>query len=152
MVGGKNIAKNRIMIKAANILAERYDLKYYLKLHPNYKEDYFRNTVNEHYIGNTKKGIDTLEYTNMVEFTIVGSTSFFVEMVYCYHDILRYSSQLPSDKYRDIYIGSTFNNAQDVVESYERLNVECKSRLFEYLCGSTNTRECYNIFFSKFNE
>ena len=144
--------ENYEMIKAANILAERYNLKYYLKLHPNYKEDYFRNTVNEHYIGNTKKGIDTLEYTNMVEFTIVGSTSFFVEMVYCYHDILRYSSQLPSDKYRDIYIGSTFNNAQDVIESYERLNVECKSRLFEYLCESTNTRECYKIFFSKFNE
>ena len=52
--------ENYEMIKAANILAERYDLKYYLKLHPNYKEDYFRNTVNEHYIGNTKKGIDNI--------------------------------------------------------------------------------------------
>lgn len=115
--------ENYEMIKAANILSKAIGYKYYLKLHPNYKEDFFDHIVNKnYYIGNIEKGIDTLAYTNMVEFSIVGSTSFFAEMVYFYHDTIRYSSHLPSDKYQPIKVGSVFSNADDIVSAYSSLN------------------------------
>lgn len=143
--------ENVEMIKAANILASRYNLRYYLKLHPNYKEDYFKDRVDAaYYIGNVEKGIDTLKYCNMVDFTIVGSTSFYVEMVYCYHDIIRYSSKLPSDKYRDIEDVCVFGNASEIVLSYQNLNKRNKDNLFEYLCHSNDTFSSYKEFFDKF--
>lgn len=143
--------ENIEMIKAANILASKYNYRYYLKLHPNYKEDYFKDSVDAaYYIGNVKKGIDTLEYCNMVDFTIVGSTSFYVEMVYCYHDIIRYSSKLPSDKYKDIEDGCVFGNASEIVLSYQNLDKRDKSFLFEYLCHSCDTFNSYKEFFDKF--
>lgn len=139
------------MIKAANILAKHLGMKYVLKLHPNYKEDYFINQVDKDlYIGNVTKGIDTLSYTNSVEFTIVGSTSVFVEMVYFYHDILRYSTQLPSDKYRDIKDGSVFHSKDEIIACHASLNDDSKAKLFDYLCESTYTGELHKKFFSQF--
>lgn len=143
--------ENIEMIKAANILASKYNLRYYLKLHPNYKEDYFKDKVDaDYYIGNVEKGIDTLEYCNMVDFTIVGSTSFYVEMVYCYHDILKYSSLLPSDKYRDIFEGNIFHNSDEIINSFQNLSSISKEKLFDYLCGTSNTYKQYKEFFEKF--
>ena len=143
--------ENIEMIKAANILASKYNLKYYLKLHPNYKEYYFKHKVDaSYYIGNVEKGIDTLKYCNMVDFTIVGSTSFYVEMVYCYHDIIRYSSKQPSDKYRDIEDVCVFGHTSEIVLSYQNLNKRNKDNLFEYLCHSNDTFSSYKEFFDKF--
>lgn len=136
--------ENLEMIKAANMLAKHLGMKYVLKLHPNYKEDYFINLVDkDSYAGNVKRGIDTLSYTNTVEFTIVGSTSVFVEMVYFYHDILRYSTQLPSDKYRDINIGNIFNKADAIIDCYCQINMSYKDQLFRYLCETNDTYSKY---------
>ena len=143
--------ENLEMIKAANILASKYGYKYFLKLHPNYREDYFGNDIKKEYcLGNTKNGIDTLMYVNMVDFTIVGSTSFFVEMVYTYHDILRYSTQLPSDKYKDIMEGSIFHKSDEIIDCYNNLNDKEKSKLFDYLCETEDTYSLYHDFFIQY--
>jgi hypothetical protein len=143
--------ENVEMINAANLLASKLGFKYYLKLHPNYKEDYFETIVDKRfYIGNITKGIDTLQYVNMVDFTIVGSTSFFVEMVYLYHDILRFSTQLPSDKYKDITIGCVFHRQGEVLDCYNNFNEEDKVKLFSYLCESEDTFSLYKKFFERF--
>lgn len=143
--------ENIEMIKAANILAEHFDLKYVLKLHPNYKENYFQKYVRlDYYIGNVKKGIDMLAYANSVDFSIVGSSSVFVEMVYLYHDILRYSTKLPSDKFSNINTGCIFHSKEQIIECFEKLNEECKELVFDYLCETTNTFESYRNFFSKY--
>lgn len=143
--------ENYEMIKAANILSQKANLKYYLKLHPNYKENYFENViVADYYLGNIAKGIDTLEYTNMVDFSIVGSSSVFVEMIYMYHDILRYSSLLPSDKFSNIKLGSVFHSASDIESCYKSMDEESKSKLFDLLCETENTYQTYHNFFIQF--
>ncbi len=143
--------ENVEMIKAANILAKHLGMKYVLKLHPNYKEDYFEGLIDrKYYMGNVAKGIDTMQYTNSVDFTIVGSTSVFAEMVYFYHDILRYSTMLPSDKYRDIKQGSVFLSKEQIIDCHASLREDSKSELFDYLCESTDTGNLYKSFFSKF--
>ena len=87
----------------------------------------------------------------MVEFTIVGSTSFFVEMVYTYHDILRYSTQLPSDKYKDITNGSVFHDKENIIDCYKNLCEKEKASLFDYLCESEDTFSLYYNFFKQFS-
>ena len=145
--------ENHDLIRAANILAAKYKLRYYLKLHPVYDESYFDNEIEKKYfVGNVKKGIDTLEYANMVDFSLIGSTSVFSELVYTYHDILRYSTLLPSDKYRDVKIGCVFHQPDEVVQCYNMLNEDFKSQLFDLLCGPENTKEAYSRFFCKFIE
>ena len=143
--------ENYEMIKAANILSNKTNLKYYLKLHPNYKEDYFNDViVADYYLGNIAKGIDTLDYTNMVDFSIVGSSSVYVEMIYMYHDILRYSSLLPSDKFGNIKKGSVFHSAAEIETCYKSMKEESKSELFDLLCETENTYQAYHDFFLQF--
>lgn len=144
--------ENVEMIKAANLLAERIGYKYYLKLHPNYKDDYFKEIIEDSvYIGNVQKGIDIYDYTNMVEFSIVGSSSVFVEMVYFDHDILRYSSGLPSDKYSTVHIGSTFSKKEEIESCYKKLQGQSNRDLFAYLCHSYDTGRCYRNFFMRYS-
>ncbi len=142
--------ENIEMIKAANILSEKYNLTYYLKLHPHYKEDYFINYINSKCVGNIQKGIDTLIYCNMVDFSIVGSSSFYAEMVYFYHDVLKYSSGLPSDKYYGLSNDCSFSNAEQICEVYDNMAESNKQALFDYLCVTDQTESLYRAFFNKF--
>lgn len=129
------------MIEAANILAKERNLKYYLKLHPNYAEDYFERIVDDnYYIGSIRKGIPMIEYANMVDFTIVGSSSVFIEMIYLNHNVIRYSSKEINDKFRDIKLGSIFTKVGDILEVYDKGFDEVANReLFDYLCF---TKDC----------
>ena len=55
------IDENIVLINAANSLSRAKGLKYYLKLHPNYKEDFFKDIVDQsYYLGNIKKGINMM--------------------------------------------------------------------------------------------
>jgi hypothetical protein len=144
-------SENMEMIKAANLLSNMTGMKYYLKLHPNYQENYFDSIVDKkYYIGNIKKGIGIIEYVNMVDFSIVGSSSIFVEMVYTKHDILRYSSQKPSDKYKDVSYGSVFYKAEEVLDCYKKLNTKDKDDLFVFLCETNNVKQKYKEFFMRY--
>lgn len=142
--------ENIELIRAANILAKSEHKKYYLKLHPNYVDDYFDYLVDKEYcLGCITKGIDVLEYANSVEFSIIGSTSMYVELIYFKHPVIRYSSGLPSDKYRDLKFGKSFSCANEIIDVYSTQDYET-SELFGYLCHSYKTDYHYSSFFNKF--
>lgn len=143
---------NIVLIKSANKLAKELGYQYYLKLHPNYSEDYFTSYVdNKYYIGNIKKGIPILEYANMCMFSLVSSSSVFCELVYVKQDVLRYSTGDLSDKFRDVPYGLTFSNIDDVIESYKQgFDQKEKEMLFNYLCGTENVTDSYKNFFKRF--
>lgn len=129
--------ENIELIKSANQLAQSIGYHFYLKLHPNYIESYFDNYVNkEYFLGIIPKGISMLEYANKVEFSIIGSSSVFVEMIFLRHEVLRLSDQDITDKYRNVNIGKIFHNADEIREVYhrEKLN-KYNNELFDYLCS-----------------
>lgn len=143
--------ENEVLVKAANLISEKYNLKYYLKLHPQYSESYFSNLVNSHYIGNIKKGINMKDYANIVDFSIVGSSSVFVELVYIGHDIYRYSSGAVDDKYRSVMIGKYFSNLNELdVLFKERREDRSTDALFDYLCTIEDVASSYRSFFERF--
>lgn len=147
-------AESLKMIEAANLLAEKRHLKYYLKLHPNYEEHYFDDKVNKtYYLGNIKKGIPMLEYANMVDFTIVGSSSVFIEMLYLRHNVIRYSTKSISDKFKDINLGSVYSKVDDVVDVYDKgFNKEEDEKLFEYLCYTKDCTKEYQRIIKKLSD
>lgn len=142
---------NLDMIEAANYLARVTDKKYYLKLHPNYDNQAFMNNIDKQYcLGIVEKGLDLLQYANMVDFSIVGSTSVYVELVYLYHDIIRYSTGLPSDKYLSVSLGNVFHDPSEIISCYQKMSSGDKDTLFDYLCESEETDMLYKSFFEKF--
>ena len=137
--------ENIILIESANKLATKTGMSFYLKLHPNYSETYFDNLVDKKfYKGTSKKGIPMLEYANSVEFSIVGASTVFVELVYLGHPVLRYSSGEIVDKWRDIKVGNSFNRTEGVLEAFDKMrNAPEEKELFDYLCTVENVRASY---------
>lgn len=143
--------ENEVLIKAANMISAKTGLKYYLKLHPNYPEDAFKLQVNDYYIGNVKKGIPMLEYTNIVDFSLIGSSSVFTELVFINHDVYRYSSGLPNDKYEPVKKGKYFTSVEDLEQKFEELyKLPVSSELFDYLCSVSDVTESYKHFFQQY--
>lgn len=143
--------ENLKLIEAANNLSEKYGISYYLKLHPFYKEEYFSSQVNNHYKGNIKKGISMLDYANQVDFTLIGSTSVFVELIYVGHDIYRFSSGEANDKYKNVKIGKIFNSPDNLIDVFEKeRNNDYTDQLFDYLCTVSDVTTAYKNFFEKF--
>lgn len=137
--------ENKILIESANKLASKTGMSFYLKLHPNYSETYFDDVVDKkYYRGIIKKGIPMLDYANTVEFSIVGASTVFVELVYLGHPVLRYSSGEIVDKWRDIKVGYCFDSPDGVTVVYEKMkNATEEKELFDYLCSVENVRDSY---------
>lgn len=143
--------ENLALIEAANILAKAKGIKYYLKLHPNYIDTHFSKYIEPTlYIGNIAKGIPILEYANMVDFSIVGSSSVFAELVYIQHDVIRYSSGDIKDKYRDIHLGRYFTNPQEIIEVYSSVEETNNKELFDYICSVKDVTASYKSFLMPF--
>lgn len=142
--------ENIALINAANTLANKTGLNFVLKLHPNYDEHYFDDLVSrEFYKGCVEKGISMYDYANMVDFSIVGSSSVFVELIYLYHNIIRYSSGRNDDKFRDIKIGSYFSKPDQIVDVFAKgFDSEEKEKLFYYMCSVKNIYKSYLNFFN----
>lgn len=139
---------NISLIQAANYLAKEKNLKYYLKLHPSYSDDYFANLIDsDYYIGNIKKGIEILDYANMCDFSIASSSSVFCELVYVGHRVLRFSSLKVDDKFRDVPYGATFNTPGNIVKCFDNgFKEEDEDKLFSYLCGVRDATQEYSNF------
>lgn len=144
--------ENLILIQAANILARERNLKYFLKLHPNYAENFFDNMADsKYYVGNIQKGIPMMEYASMVDFSIIGGSSVFVELIYMGHDTIRFSNNDVKDKFRDIKIGKIFHHPDEIVAVYdEHKGKDFTNELFDYLCSVDDVTAAYKKFLSKF--
>lgn len=143
--------ENKVLIKAANLLSSRYNLKYYLKLHPNYQPNVYDSLVNDRCIGLIKKGISMMEYANIVDFSLVGSSSVFTELVFIGHGVFRYSSGKANDKYNEVKVGNYFNSPDQLLNLYAS-NSATKDLdvLFDYLCTVSDTTSSYKKFLSRF--
>ncbi len=146
--------ENLKLIECANRIAELKGMGYYLKLHPNYYEHYFDDKVSkEFYKGNIKKGIPISDYANMVDFSLVGSSSVYLELVYIRHDVIRYSTGGVTDKFKDVKIGKVLHSPQEVESLFGKDHEPSENGLddlFDYLCGYKDVAREYKRFFSKY--
>ena len=141
--------ENKKLIAAANILSEGINYNFCLKLHPLVKEDYFKDLVNDNCTGIVPRETSMSEYASLVEFSLCGSSSVFVELVFRNHETIRYSCKDIKDKFRDIDIDKQFSKPEGVLEAYN--SKACSnSDLFDFLCTIKNVDYEYSKFFESF--
>lgn len=94
---------NKDLIKYANSISEIYDLKYKVKYHPNSKQnEVLRVTDPSYYIGNFDSYLQIEAYKDQVDFTLIGASSVFIELVIMQHPTFRLTSFDKYDKYLEI--------------------------------------------------
>ena len=154
VIGHPMYAKENLeLIRSANLLAKERNLKFYLKLHPNYAENFFDNVVDSaYYLGNIPKGIPMVDYANGVDFSLVGSSSVFAELVFLRHDVIRYSNYDIKDKFRDVKIGKIYHTVEEIVAVYDRhKGCNYAEELFDYVCSVKEVSTAYRNFLARFN-
>ena len=154
VIGHPMYAKENLeLIQAANLLAKERDLKFYLKLHPNYAENHFDDVVDTaYYLGNIPKGIPMANYANSVDFSLVGSSSVFAELVFLHHDVIRYSNYDIKDKFRDMKLGKIYHTVEEIIAVYDRHKGRYYAEeLFDYVCSVKDVSAAYRNFLARFN-
>lgn len=128
---------NRNVVRIANEISEKYNLKYYLKYHPNFKGDEYAPLVNDHCLG-AFPSREISQYIENVDFSILSITSMLIEFVYLGHEIYRYKVDPERDKFSQIDVCS-FEDLQGFSDIYG----QSQKGLFEYLCYTHNVAGSY---------
>jgi len=144
--------ENPYLIKAANLLAKAFGLKYSIRYHPNFAGNEYDLIIDKSVcIGNSKKGLNLKWYADEVDFSLIASSSVFTELIYLKHPTIRYSSKLENDKFRDIKIGSVFHLEEEIISCYNGFpNMNDLEDLFNEMCTIEDVAFEYNKFFKRF--
>jgi hypothetical protein len=140
-IGVLNETMNIDMIRTANEVAEKRNMKYLLKPHPASDMSKFESIIKEEYLqGVTKKGGAIEEYAAAVDFSIAMGSSVYSELIYMGQIVFRFVLDGVIDRYENIRSGIV-KNSEDLVgmidlynrdpESIHQMNAEIKSVLYE---------------------
>lgn len=81
------------MIKLANEIAEKYNLKYFLRFHPRNNKEFYFKYCNEKFIIERYSETNSEEYINKVDFSLIYMTGVFVELLSVNSPILIFKDQ-----------------------------------------------------------
>lgn len=138
--------QNKKMIKVANEIAERLNCKYVVRYHPTMDNKTYENLYSERFL-EVDKTKTIADHASSVDFTILGSSSALIELIFLNHPTFRLKTG-DDDYFSDIPFGY-FSTAEEFTELYNdtsKLDSE-RSKIFEYLCTTYNIKENYDNFF-----
>lgn len=137
------------LIEYANKLAQQIGYKYVLRYHPNFKgNEYDQYVDNNFFCGSSDKSTSIKEYASDVEFSLVSSSSVYMELIYLNHLVYRFSTGDVEDKYRDIpYL--KFSNFDQLV-ALQSVKDSAHEQLFSLLCETRDVSHNYKSFFENF--
>lgn len=69
------------MIKLANQIAEKHNLKYFVRFHPRNQRDLYLKYCKEEYLTGSSSNIENSEYAKIVDFSLIHMTGVFVELL-----------------------------------------------------------------------
>lgn len=120
--------RNKELIAIANKIAEKYEIKYYLKIHPRDEIKKYEQLVNSNLCMKiVDLSTDIIEILEKVEFTVCGNSTTFCDSIYYGVPSFRYIRS--EDRSRDVCKGIKFGrieNYEDVVISLEMLKDKSK--------------------------
>lgn len=139
---------NRKLIDMANQISEKLGLKYVVRYHPALKPDIYKDLCGDNFIRNDNHKT-IAEYAESVSFTIISSSSVFIDLLMLKHPVFRLC--VNED---DTYSTVKFNSFNDVNKFVDVLNEqsEINNDAFSYLCTTYDVFESYNDFFNKILE
>lgn len=136
---------NRKLIEAANNISKEMNMKYYLRYHPQMKGSEYKDLYNENFIAVNNNKTTIAQYAQTVNFTIISSSSVFVDLLLLKHPTYRLKV-LEDDTYSTVEYNS-FSTASQLKEMHN--NRKADNPAFDYLCNSYNTYKNYRTFFDQ---
>lgn len=143
---------NQNLIRVATEFAKNYGYKFYLKYHPVVPTSHYDSIVDKNLCaGIVDKGIKLEEYSQMVDFTIVGQSSMFIELIYMNHPTFHLHSDDVLDKFEILRMIS-FSDADELKTKIDE-NLEISQEMMDYIVGPSDTtdiKEQYMNFFKNY--
>lgn len=122
----KDWSRNKELISMANRIAEKYKMKYFLKIHPCDDVTKYKYLINSEFcIEFVNKGTDIIEVLRRVDFTLCGNSTTFCDSIYYSVPSFRYIHDY--DKKKDVCRGIKFGRVKsydELVEKIESLREE----------------------------
>ena len=137
---------NMKLIETANEIARTTDMKYVLRYHPQMNGDEYQKMYGPGFlcVNNNKTSIK--EYASSVSFTIISSSSVFVDLLLLKHPTYRLKV-FDEDTYSTVPFNS-FEKVEDLKILLQSNQID--KNAFKYLCNSYNTFKNYRDFFDSF--
>lgn len=82
------------MIKLANLIASKYNMSYYIRLHPRNNASFYEKYCNMEYLVDMVSNIENEDYANIVDFSILHMTGVFVELLSINSPIIIFKDEL----------------------------------------------------------
>ena len=153
-IGDLNEKTNIEMIRMANEVAKKKNMKYLLKPHPASDMSIYESVIQAEYLqGITEKGGPIEEYAASVDFSLAMGSSVYSELIYMEQIVFRYVLEGVIDRYENIRLGIV-KNSGDLMEridllkrdlkSVQAMNEEIKSVLYEPGDIRENYRRAFN--------
>lgn len=110
MCGDTYIPSNTEMIKMANEIAKKLNMKYFVRFHPRNDLSLYKPVIDKKYLEGESSKIGNEEYANIVTFSLIHMTGVFVEML---------SINSPIFIYDDHYLEEVFRITEFCVKDSE---------------------------------
>lgn len=110
---------NIAMIKFANKLAEKYNLTYFLRMHPRNDAGKYLKHVNKKLLSEISFDVKNDEYVDKVDFSIIHMTGVFVELLGLNSVLFVYEDRYMENLFK--IIPYTFSEEKKLYSLYERL-------------------------------
>lgn len=136
---------NREMINIANQISEKYDYRFLVRYHPQLKGDEYIELYGKGYCGNNDNKRSIADYAKTVQFTIISSSSVFVDLLFLNHPVYR-KIVSKQDTYSNVELFSF-----DTIDDFDCLlqMKNSNSDIFAYLCTSYDIYGNYRKFFDE---
>lgn len=140
---------NRRLIEIANDVAGRLGKTYYLKYHPIYKGDEYNSCVTKACMGNINEETSLQEYISKTDFSLVGNSAMFSELLYLNHPTYHLHLNDEFDGYSDCeeFCFATVGELVELIEKKIDMQIDVSQ---EYITGPHDVRKRYENFFNMF--
>lgn len=144
----ENETENRTLIADANQIAETLNYKYILRYHPGANCNEYDEIVDEkYYIGSSSNEIDIEKYAKEVDFTLVGSSSVFIELIFMGKPVYHRIITLP-DRFGKSNAGC-YKNINELIEIMKSEPERIYKDMFNYYCTVEEPGKKYREFFDE---
>jgi len=142
---------NPILISIAKELAEKLDMRFILRIHPRMDINRYNSLLNDtrYFAGYSDKKDNIFTYMTQVNFSIIANSTVYIEMIYVYHKVFRYSNGSIIDKYKKIEWGR-FSNSDELYAKIKFSETDEQQHLFNELVTVSDIKKSYSVFFEDF--
>lgn len=137
---------NKHLVDMANQISDITGYKYILRYHPEMKGDEYKKMYGSGFLKKDNNNHTIAEYACSVSYTIISSSSVFVDLLLLKHPTYRLKV-FDEDTYSTVEFNS-FATANEFVMLLEKEHDD--NIAFDYLCNSYNIYNNYRTFFDKF--